>query len=392
MANLLVLNGDGDEKYLKQSGAGTDVDPHIGEHLETNSANILTAAQAIQAADEAVQVILEAVASDSELQVDIVSSALPTGASTAALQTSSEALLTTIDADTSAIVTDAAAIEVLLTTIEGNQLADGHNVTVDNASIAVTGTVAANAGTNLNTSALALEAGGNLAAIATDAAAIEVLLGTIDTDTSALADTVDDGQVQVDIVAALPAGTNAIGKLAANSGVDIGDVDVASIAAGENLIGLVGSSDMVVTITPTLAAEAHSAGDLLFDSTEIAEAVRANGGTAIVQSIFIADKGDQKPAMTLMFANAETDFGAPGGVPDPDDTDILTGIGQVVVSADDYVDWGANSTQQVPSSKLGFLVKAGAATTSIYLAAMATGTPTPASTSDLQITIGLLRS
>ena len=39
---------------------------------------------------------------------------------------------------------------------------------------------------------------------------------------------------------ALPAGTNAIGKLAANSGVDIGDVDVLSIAAGTNSIGNVG--------------------------------------------------------------------------------------------------------------------------------------------------------
>ena len=36
---------------------------------------------------------------------------------------------------------------------------------------------------------------------------------------------------------ALPAGTNAIGKLAANSGVDIGDVDITSIAAGDNNIG-----------------------------------------------------------------------------------------------------------------------------------------------------------
>lgn len=42
------------------------------------------------------------------------------------------------------------------------------------------------------------------------------------------------------IDAALPAGTNAIGKLAANSGVDIGDVDVTSISAGTNLIGDVG--------------------------------------------------------------------------------------------------------------------------------------------------------
>ena len=42
------------------------------------------------------------------------------------------------------------------------------------------------------------------------------------------------------IANALPAGTNAIGKLAANSGVDIGDVDVTSIAAGTNAIGNVG--------------------------------------------------------------------------------------------------------------------------------------------------------
>ena len=69
---------------------------------------------------------------------------------------------------------------------------------------------------------------------------IEGLLTTIDSDTSALAGAIAGTEVQVDVVAALPAGTNAIGKLAANSGVDIGDVDVTSIAAGTNLIGNVG--------------------------------------------------------------------------------------------------------------------------------------------------------
>lgn len=198
------------------------------------------------------------------------------------------------------------------------------------------------------------------------------------------------GGSSVTIGAALPAGTNAIGKLAANSGVDIGDVDVKSIAAGENLIGLVGASDIVVTIAPTVAAEAHSAGDLLFDSTEIANAVRVNAGTAIVQSITIVDKGDQKPAIKLLFANAQTDFGAPGGVPDPDDSEALTVIGVVDVPATAYVDLGANSVATI--ANIGLLLKAGAATTSIWLAGIAVGTPTPASTSDLQIAVGLLRS
>lgn len=40
----------------------------------------------------------------------------------------------------------------------------------------------------------------------------------------------------VTISAALPAGTNAIGKLAANSGVDIGDVDVASVSGNVTVI------------------------------------------------------------------------------------------------------------------------------------------------------------
>lgn len=135
----------------------------------------------------------------------------------------------------------------------------------------ITGTVTANAGTNLNTSSLALEAGGNLAAIkaktdnipalgqALADASVPVILpsATITTltppaaitgfATSAKQDTIIshvDGlealattiagavsgtEMQTDIVGALPAGTNTIGKLAANSGVDIGDVDVTSV-------------------------------------------------------------------------------------------------------------------------------------------------------------------
>ena len=58
------------------------------------------------------------------------------------------------------------------------------------------------------------------------------------------------------IVDALPAGTNAIGKLAANSGVDIGDVDVTSIAAGDNNIGNV---DIVTLPSGNLGQQAMAA-------------------------------------------------------------------------------------------------------------------------------------
>ena len=51
---------------------------------------------------------------------------------------------------------------------------------------------------------------------------------------------VDDagGSLTVDVGTALPAGTNAIGKLAPNSGVDIGDVDVTSVVPGTGATNL----------------------------------------------------------------------------------------------------------------------------------------------------------
>ena len=99
---------------------------------------------------------------------------------------------------------------------------------------------------------------------------IETTLNSIEGDTSSLAGAVSGTEMQVDVVASLPAGTNnigdvdiasalpagtnsigtvilgagtaAIGKLSANSGVDIGDVDVTSLPAlpaGTNTIGKV---------------------------------------------------------------------------------------------------------------------------------------------------------
>jgi hypothetical protein len=192
-------------------------------------------------------------------------------------------------------------------------------------------------------------------------------------------------------VANWPAAQTVAGTVSVAAGtVNIGDVDVASIAAGENLIGLVGASDIVVTVTPTCDTSAYTGGDLLFDSTEVAAAVRANGGTAILESITIIDKADQKVGFTILLANAATDFGAPNSAPDPDDTETATVIGWVAVTASDYIDLGGAAVACIRN--LGLLLKAGAATTSIYIAAVnGTGTPTYGA-SDLVLQIGLLRS
>jgi hypothetical protein len=125
----------------------------------------------------------------------------------------------------------------------------------------------------------------------TDLAAIEVLLGTIDADTGAIKtaveiidNAIDGTEMQVDVVASLPAGTNAIGKLAANSGVDIGDVDVLSLPslpAGTNAIGkLAANSGVDIGDVDILSI---AAGDNNIGNVDIASAIPA--GTNIIGAV-----------------------------------------------------------------------------------------------------------
>ena len=63
--------------------------------------------------------------------------------------------------------------------------------------------------------------------------------------------TADSSGLEVQLGAALPAGTNAIGKLAANSGVDIGDVDVTTVIPGTGATNLGKAIDSAAGATDT---------------------------------------------------------------------------------------------------------------------------------------------
>ena len=86
------------------------------------------------------------------------------------------------------------------------------------------------------------------------------LLTTIDADTSALAGAVSGTEMQVDVLTlpALAAGTN-----------NIGDVDIATIAAGETHVGEVGGSMALVAASFTRPADttAYTAKDAVSNST-----------------------------------------------------------------------------------------------------------------------------
>lgn len=130
---------------------------------------------------------------------EVSASALPTGAATSAKQDTGNTSLASIDGKITAVNTGAVVVS-------SSALPSG-------------------AATSANQTTIIGHVDG-----------IETVLGTIDADTSSLAGCVGGTEVQVDVVGSLPAGTNAIGKLAANSGVDIGDVDVTSVSGNVTVI------------------------------------------------------------------------------------------------------------------------------------------------------------
>ena len=101
------------------------------------------------------------------------------------------------------------------------------------------------------------------------------------------------GALYTSLATSLPAGSNAIGKLAANSGVDIGDVDVTSlpsIPAGTNSIGTVILGAGTAAIGKLVANSGVDIGDV--DVTSVVPGVGAtNLGKAIQSAQGATDVG-----------------------------------------------------------------------------------------------------
>lgn len=249
-------------------------------------------------------------------------SALPvtiSGVSTAAKQDTIighvdgiETLLGTIDADTGNIATSTTDLPNVI----GTDGSAGPSKAISVAGTEAGGTLQelrvdadGHAQIDVLSSALptnaAMETGGNLdylQGIDTNTSASNALLTTIDADTSnistkidTLAGAVAGTEVQVDVVASLPAGTNAIGKLAANSGVDIGDVDILSIAAGDNNIGNVDIVSGTITTVTTLTG-----GGIAHDSADSGNPIKvgARATNAEIAAVANNDRSDLVTTLT----------------------------------------------------------------------------------------------
>lgn len=324
--------------------------------------------------------------------VVVSSSALPTGAATLAEQQTQTASLSVLDDwDES----DRAKVNPIVgqAGVAGNTGLVGattQRVTLATDVALPTGTnsigqVTANAGTNLNTSALALESGGNLAAIAASASVLDdwdesdrakvnpiagqagvqgasgvvtaltqrVVLATDvalpagnnnigDVDVASVTGNVtvvqptgtnlhvvtDSGTITTvstvtavtAITNALPAGTNAIGKLAANNGVDIGDVDVTSVPADP-----FGANADAASATGSISAKLRfiaGTGIPITGTVTVGSHAVTNAGTFAVQEsgtqVQVDDAAFTPAVSKIVMAGFEADEGSTDSVDEGD--------------------------------------------------------------------------
>ncbi len=131
------------------------------------------------------------------------------------------------------------------------------------ASTTVTGTVTANAGTNLNTSLLALESGGNLATLAGTVSASKVNI-TVSNSTLAVTQSgtwnIATVTAVTGITNALPAGSNVIGHVIADTGSTTAVTQATASNLNAQVVGA-GAQNAAVSGNPVLDAGYASAAE-----------------------------------------------------------------------------------------------------------------------------------
>lgn len=233
----------------------------------------------------------------------------------------------------------------------------GH-VIVDTApTTAVTGTVTANAGTNLNTSSLALDS-----TLAAQSAKLPAALGS----------------------------TTKAGSLSVTYASD------QTLPAGELHLGEVGGNVIPITVAQTVtASSAYTSGNAVGGLITLANAVRvsgslgASGTSGLIQDVAVNMKSAQTGQIDLFFFKAN-----PSGSTCTDKTAFVLATADFdkVIGVAHIVDWTAGNVASVGqlSNYAKFFGLSSA--TSLYACAVTRSTPTFTATSDLSLTVTVNRN
>lgn len=141
------------------------------------------------------------------------------------------------------------------------------------------------------------------------------------------------------------------------------------------LKGLMSAGGDVVDVTLSLDTNAYVSGDVLAATQEVASAVRANGGKALLTSLTVLDKDDQAGAFEVVFLRSNVPLGTENDAVGISDANAAEVLGIVAVAAANYFDLGGCQVAQ-PAITAPIVLEAAAASTSIFIGAVSRDTKT----------------
>lgn len=160
-----------------------------------------------------------------------------------------------------------------------------------------------------------------------------------------------------------------------------------SVVANQNVGGY---TKNIKDTTAVSTSPAYTAGDAVGGKRTLTDALRTSNGSAILESITLLDRANQKAAMELIIFDSD-----PSAATITDNsafvysTDDLKVLARITIAATDYVTLNSKAIAQLRG--LGVTLKGANNNTNLYAALVTTGTPTYAATTDVQITFGFLQ-
>lgn len=135
----------------------------------------------------------------------------------------------------------------------------------------------------------------------------------------------------------------------------------------------VGQGD-VLDVTLSLDTNAYGDGDVLADTQAVTGAFRAAGGRAFLKNIIVLDEDDQGQGLDLIFLDANHSIGTENSAPSVTDANARTIIGRLQIPSGAFYDLGGSRIAFIDAGMI--MLKAAAASTTLYVAAISRGTGT----------------
>jgi hypothetical protein len=165
-------------------------------------------------------------------------------------------------------------------------------------------------------------------------------------------------------------------------------IGTVTMAASEAHLGQIGGTVAVLTPTVTVDAALYATGDNMGGKLTLTGMTRVAAGSGMIQSVVITSKAVQTATFDVIFFNADPSASTftTNVAQALDDADLAKIIG--VAQCNTVVALTDCSIHQATNVAMPFKLPAG---TSGYAAIVVRGAPTPASTSDLSISIRVLQ-